>query len=149
MIIENVDLNNKWLIEKIINLIYKTFCECNKINSPEKLIKKYETLYWENYNYEDTIQYLKDSSEIFIVSKDWDKVVWVIRGLKDKIINLYTDSQYQGKWIWKSLIEAFELEAKKLWSDYIFLKPSKYAYNFYINNGYSPKDDKYLEKFIK
>jgi len=148
MIIENVDLNNKWLMQKIINLIYKTFCECNKINSPEKLIKKYETLYWENCNYNETIKYLKDSSEIFIVAKDWDGIIWVVRWLKDKIINLYTDSQHQGKWIWKNLIEAFEWEAKKLWSNYIFLKPSKYAYNFYIKNWYKPKDDRYLEKFL-
>jgi len=45
MEVKTVNLDDKDLLKKIISLIYQTFCECNKQDSSEKLIKKYEELY--------------------------------------------------------------------------------------------------------
>lgn len=148
MIIEKVNIENEKQIKKIINLIYKTFCDCNKNDSSNKLIKKYEELYWKMYNYNETLKYFKKNSKIFIIAKDWDKVVWIIRWMKNKITNLYVDSNFHNKWIWKRLLKAFEKEAKSLWSNKIHLKSSKYALSFYIKHGFKTREDKYLEKTL-
>lgn len=135
-------------IEKIINLIYNTFCLCNKEESSEKLIKRYETLYGENKNLQNTITNFQKESEIFLIAKEWENIIWVIRWSNHKIINLYTDSWHQGKWIWKLLLNAFEIKAKKAWSKIIELKPSKFAYDFYIKHWFIKKNEKYLKKIL-
>ncbi len=148
MIIESVDLKDKEQIKKIINLIFRTFCECNKEDSSKKLKERYDKLYWKNSVYKDTLDHFKKSCDVFLIAKEDDKIIWVIRWSKEKIVNIYTDSNYQWKWIGKSLLNAFEVEAKKMWSQYIYLNPSKFAYNFYIKNWFSPKNEKYLEKYL-
>lgn len=148
MHIEKVDVNNKDDIEIIINVIYRTFCKFNKKDSSDKLVSKYDKIYWFNYNFGRTTNYFKKTSTIFFVMKDSKNIIWTIRGTKDKIINLYVIDKYHWKWVWKKLLNYFEDEAKKLWSKKIILKSSKYAYDFYLKNGYKQEDKKYLVKHL-
>ena len=96
----------------------------------------------------NTLKHFKETSDIFFVAIENWELLGFIRWTKDKIINIYISTKYQWKWIWKSLMDSFEDEAKNIWSNKIILKPSKYAYNFYIKNGYKKLDEKYLEKFL-
>lgn len=141
--IKKLNINNKKDFEDSIKMIYRTFIICNKEDSSTKLNEKMKKLFWENTPKEETIELFKKSEIILIYKKNWI-INWIIRGRKDKIINLYIDPDSQWKWIWKKLLNRYFKEAKRLWSKNIYLKPSKYAYNFYIKQGFKKIDDKYL-----
>lgn len=145
--IKKINLKNKDEFLSVINLIYKTFLSCNAQDSSEKLKEKMKRLFWSNTLNKEVTE-LFEKTDIVLISKDNWIINWVIRWNKDKIINLYIDPNTQWKGIWKKLINKYIQEAKKLWSQSIYLKPSKYAYNFYIKYGFKPKDDKYLEIHI-
>jgi GNAT superfamily N-acetyltransferase len=135
------------IVKEITNLIYNTFIYCNKKDSSKKLQTRMKYLFWTKEPTKETLKLFKES-EIIIISKEKWWVNWVIRWSKNKIINLYVDERSQGKGIWKKLLERYIQEAKKIWSKNVFLKSSKYAYNFYVKQWFTIKNEKYLEKNI-
>jgi len=132
---------------EVSNFIYKVFKDFNYRDSTDKLRSRMELLYWSWFDYNRTLDHLK-KSEIFLVAMDNWKIIWLVRWKKEKITNLYVDWNYQWKWIWKLLLEAFESYAKKFGSTLIILKPSSYAKNFYLHNWYTFIDEKYMKKNI-
>ena len=134
-------------LTEIIKLIYKTFLAKNQKDSSEKLQIKMKRLFGTEEPSEETIELFKKSEIVLISEENW-YINWIIRWSKNKIVNVYVDPNDQGKGIWKQLLEKYIQEAKKLWSSNIFLKPSKYAYKFYIKQWFKIKDEKYLEKTI-
>jgi hypothetical protein len=145
--IKKLDINNKKDLIETINLIYRTFLSCNFQDSSKKLKEKMKRVFWESSTKDEAINLLKES-EIVLISKEEWTINWMIRWSKEKIINLYIDTNTQWKWIWKKLVDKYIKIAKSLWSKNIHLKSSKYAYNFYIKLGFISKDEKYLEKNI-
>jgi len=75
-------------------------------------------------------------SQIFFVAIQNDDIIGLIRGKKNKISNLFVDSEYHKKGIGNKLIKKFESEAIKLKFKEIKIKSSVYALPFYQKQNY-------------
>lgn len=128
--------NNIQEMKNIIHLIYTSFTEYNKQESTERLIQTINKLYGPGYNYIHTLKYFKKSN-IFLVAKENNTIIGMVRWIPDKLSNLYIQKGQQGKGVGTLLLQRFETEAKKLWSSVIKLKSSKYALPFYLKNWYT------------
>lgn len=139
--------NIKTDLTESINVIYTTFCKINSGDSSEKLKNKMHSLFgpWCDIPY---VTNIFESSSIVLVAKDKGKIIWIIRWKENRLANLFVDTQYHGQGIGKQLLDQFEIEAKKLWYQEVYLKSSQYALKFYLKNGYIPKWDTYLYKSI-
>ncbi len=73
---------------------------------------------------------------IFYVAISKNRVVGMIRGKPDRIVNLFVDKDYHHKGIGKKLVEKFEQEARKDKIKEIKIKSSLYAISFYQKMGY-------------
>jgi hypothetical protein len=87
-------------------------------------------------------------SEILLIAKINKHIVWVIRGKKNFIKNLYIKSDMLRLWIWSRLLKSFEKTAKNRWSKKILLKSSKYAQPFHKQQWFVQRLGKFLEKNI-
>ena len=141
------EINLKDDLNKVVYLIYQTFCLCNKFDSSKKLIDKMDQLFWPWIDINYTKSIFEQSSIVLVYELNWE-IIWIIRSKRNRIANLFVNPSQQGKWIGKQLLNKLEIEAKRLWYKEIYLKPSKYALSFYQNNWYITKDDKYLYKKI-
>lgn len=75
-------------------------------------------------------------SPIFFLAIDKQKIVGMIRGTENRIINLFVLGSYHGKGIGKKLVEKFEMEARKGNSKIIKIRSSLFAISFYEKMGY-------------
>jgi GNAT superfamily N-acetyltransferase len=122
--------------KEVASLIVKTFSEFNSGDGSRKGIKNYLNFYnIEDYNLQKLkIIFLKNS--IFFLAIDGKKIIGIIRGEKDRIINLFINGNYHGRGIGKKLVKKFENEAKKNGSMKIKIKASLFAVPFYKKMGY-------------
>lgn len=65
-----------------------------------------------------------------------NRLVGVVRGKKDRIINLFVDESFHGQGIGQKLVKLFEKKAKKLGSNMIKTRSSLYASVFYQKQVY-------------
>ena len=99
--------------KEVVSLIRNTFSKYNR-EGTEEGIKNYLHLYSiENNN----IERLKTSFlkyPIFFVALDGEKIVGIIRGNKEKLVNLFVLGSYHKQGIGRKLVEKFE---KQCWAD--------------------------------
>lgn len=145
MKIIKANLDDKNEVKNIIDLIYEVFVVCNKEDSTQKLIYRMETLYWPGYDHKFTLKHLK-KTPLFFIAKEHTTIIGIIRWNKNKIVNLYIDKNKQGMNIWHKLLETFETEARKIWSEKIRVKSSKYWLSFYLHHWYIIIENNMLEK---
>ncbi len=75
-------------------------------------------------------------STIFYIALDSDKIVGIIRGGKERLVNLFISGKYHKRGIGKKLINKFEREAFKENFKEIKIRSSIYAIPFYQGMGY-------------
>lgn len=73
---------------------------------------------------------------IFYVAENNNKIVGMVRGRPDRIVNLFVDEVYQKKGIGKKLVEKFEAVARKYNTKEIKIRSSIFAVPFYEKMGY-------------
>lgn len=133
--------------EKIRRIIYTSFYTHNYKTSNNTLREKMK----KKYGPKASISLLRTrllKSEILLTAKINKKIVWIIRGKKNYIRNLYVDPTMLRYWIWSKLLKAFERKAKNYGAKTILLKSSDYARLFYIHQWFIPKDEKTFEKIL-
>lgn len=121
--------------EETALLISKTFARFNKREGSKKAVQGYIDFYDPRKNI-DVIRKLFTRAEIFFVAIDKNKIVGMIRGKKNRIINLFVNGEYHNKGIGKRLLEKFEKECKKQGSLEIKISSSLYTVPFYQKFDY-------------
>jgi len=89
----------------------------------------------ENHSADDIIAGFS-FSPIVIAAFAGEKIVGIIRGRKEKIINLFVDGHYHKQGIGRQLVSKFELSARQQETKFIKINASLYAVNFYQKLGY-------------
>lgn len=123
--------------ENVAFLIFNTY---KKFNSKE-FIKK--SAIQEYLNFYDTA---KNSNEqlykrflktpIFFIVIENNKIIGMIRGTSERIVNLFVEGRKHKKGIGRLLVNKFELEAKNQNSKEIKIRASLFATSFYQKMGY-------------
>jgi len=122
---------------KVALLIIKTFRKFNTKKRHKKgAVQKYINYYDTKKNSFNKLYKNISKTPIFFLAIDKEKIVGIIRGKSQRIINLYVDGGYQKKGIGKALINKFEKEARKNKSKEIKIRASSYAVPFYKKMGY-------------
>lgn len=116
-------------------LISNTFAKFNNKEGDKKAISWYINIYNPKNNLEK-IKTVFFKSEIFYIATHKDKVVGIIRGNKNRVVNLFVNGRYHKKGIGKKLLLKFENECKKKSSKKINIRASLYAVKFYKKQGY-------------
>ncbi len=118
-------------------LIFRTF---KTFNNQEYFRKSAIEDYLNRYNpKKNSLQSLYENFQknpIFYVVIDCNRIIGIIRGRADKIVNLFIDGRYHKKGIGRLLINNFEKEAKRQKSKEIKTRSSIYAVSFYEKMGY-------------
>jgi len=118
-------------------LIMNTY---EKFNSAEFFKKSAVQEYLGYYNpKKKTIEELYENFQrapIFYVALENDKIIGMIRGRADRIVNLFVEGKRHKKGIGRLLVNKFEAEAKKKKSKEIKIRASLYATPFYQKMGY-------------
>ena len=117
-------------------LVSNTFAKFNSKEGTKKGVQWYVNLFNPKKNSLERIKKMFSFTKISFVATDKNKIIGLIRGNKDRIINMYIDGKYHRKGIAKSLFEKFEKECKKQKSKEIKVKASIYAISFYSKIGF-------------
>ncbi len=121
--------------KEVARVISNTFASFNNKEGTKKAVNRYIT----NYSPKKDVKELHKSFErtpIHFVALDKNKVIGIIRGNKNRVVNLFILGDYHGKGIGKDLLNIFEKEIKKYGSKLIKIRSSLYAVNFYESQGY-------------
>lgn len=129
-------------LKESADLVAKTFSEYNKKEGSKEAVKGYIS----RYSNLDSAKKSFSRSKIFFVAIANDKIVGIIRGSENRIINLYVRGDCHNKGIGRKLVERFEKECKKRGSKEIKIRASLFAAPFYQKMGY--KKSTGIRKFI-
>jgi GNAT superfamily N-acetyltransferase len=121
-------------VAALIFSTYKLFL--SKEYFEKRAIQEYLDYYDPEKNSEVELLKRLNTAPIFYVAIGKDEIIGMIRGRKDKIINLYVNGSQHQKGIGRSLVQRFESEAKRLGSKEIKIHASLYATPFYQKLGY-------------
>lgn len=122
--------------KKVANLIRVVFLKYNKNGSSKNAVEKYLNFYKTDKNNISKTQETFLKSPIFFVAIIDKKNIGVIRGRKDRIVNLFVDGSYHKQGIGRKLVKKFENEAKKDSSKEIKIRASLFSAPFYERIGY-------------
>lgn len=121
---------------EISQLIIKTFSKFNNKEGDKKSVTNFiSSISPEASSLEEITKKFK-MLPINIGAYYNDKLIGVIRGKKDRIINLFIDESFHGQGIGQKLVKLFEKKAKELDSNMIKIRSSLYASVFYQKQGY-------------
>ncbi len=122
---------------QVAQLVFNTFKKYNSKDYFKKEgIKKYLNFHDIKKNTVDSLYENYRRSTIIYVAIIDEKVVGVIRGNSERIINLFVDKNYHKKGIGKQLVDKFESVCKNNKVKVIKIKASSYAIPFYKKMGY-------------
>ncbi len=120
----------------VANLISRTFATFNNKEGTRKSVQRYI----DNYNpKKNDVKNIKNGflqTPLFFVAEDNGKIIGIVRGTKNRVVNLFVYGNYHGKGIGKKLMQKFEREAKKHHSNEIRIRASLFAIKFYQGVGY-------------
>ena len=117
-------------------LIKKTFSEYNKKEATKDGFEKYISHYDKDKVDLNELKGVFIKTPIFFVAVDGKKIVGMVRGKKNYMINLFVDGKYHKNGIGKKLVDKFENVAKKDGSKKIKIRASLFAVPFYLRMGY-------------
>ena len=123
-------------LEEASALVCKTFAKFNSKEGSKKGIRWYIDLFDSKKNNTNNIRKMFSRTKINYVATNKEKIIGIIRGGNNKIINLYVDGKYHRKGIARRLVDKFEKECAKLGFREIKIKASIYAIPFYQKMGY-------------
>lgn len=126
----------EYLIETA-NLTKRTYKKFNSEEGSKQAVQRYIDLY--STSTKEKLERVKihyNRTPIFFIALYNNKVIGVIRGRKDRIINLFVEGSQHKKGVGKTLVKEFEKQAKKQGSNKIKIKASLYAIQFYKKMGY-------------
>ncbi len=116
-------------------LVYDTFKFFNSRDGDKEAVKRY--LYkFDPKKDLDKIKKQFSKSEIFFVATQNDKIVGMIRGRRDRFVNLFVNAKCHKKNVGRKLVERYEKECTKRGSQEIKISSSVYAIPFYKKLGY-------------
>lgn len=128
--------HNKYT-EDVADIIFHTYKKFNKNEHTKKeSFIKYLNFYDKKKQTKDTLIEKFKKTPIFFVAEMNNKIVGIIRGYPDRIINLFVRGEHHKKGIGKKLIERFETEVKKMKNKEIKVRSSLHAIKFYEKMGY-------------
>ncbi|MEK6960092.1 MAG: GNAT family N-acetyltransferase [Nanoarchaeota archaeon] len=118
-------------------IVMNTFRKFNKTECFQRsAVQRYLNRYDPQKNTQQELLKSFKSTPIFFVATEHGKIIGMIRGRPDRIINLFVDSKQHKRGIGRLLVERFEEEAGKQGSKLIRLRSSLYATGFYQRMGY-------------
>jgi len=99
------------------------------------------------------LEQAKKISSVFLVYKDKNKVIGIIRAIFDShycmLFDLAVDPKFRKQNIGKLLMEEAEKKLKKQGAEYVFLNSSDEAVSFYKKLGYKKPKTNPLIKYLK
>ncbi len=119
----------------VAEIVSSTFKRYNKQEGIKEAANKFINF----YDPEKNIEKLKlafSKSDIFFVAVDNKKIIGMIRGKKDRVVNLFVNGKYHKSGVGSRLMEKFEKSCIKKGSKDIKLRASIYAVSFYEKAGY-------------
>ncbi len=132
VIIRKFKIVDTALVAKIVSSTFKRY---NKQEGTKEAAGRFINF----YNPEKNIEKIKlafSKSDIFFVAVDNKKIIGMIRGKKDRVVNLFVNGKYHKRGIGSKLMEKFEKSCIKKGSKNIKLRASIYAVSFYEKAGY-------------
>ena len=118
-------------------LIKRTFQKFNKEEYFEKsAVKRYLDFFDARKKSKEELLKKFSQCPIFYIAVENGKIIGIIRGTKNRIVNLFIDGKKHKTGIGKALVEKFEKEAEKQGSKIIKIRSSLYAVPFYQKMGY-------------
>ena len=121
---------------EIANLVYTTYKFFNKREADKKSLSNYLAHFDNTINSTDVLLNRFKHSDINFGAFSGNKLIGVIRGKNNRIINLFVDGSFHKQGVGKKLIYLFEKQAKKEGSKSIKVRSSIYATNFYLKMNY-------------
>lgn len=116
-------------------VICETYGKFNKNEGPLSAVKNYISSYDPDIDLE-TIKKRFSKSTIFYVALFDAKIVGIIRGMNNRLVNLFVSGKHHRKGIGFMLIKKFENECKKKGYQKIKVRASLYGVPFYNLCGY-------------
>jgi GNAT superfamily N-acetyltransferase len=123
-------------LKDVARLISKTFGRFNSDEGSKKSVENYIDTYTPLKKNLVRIKENFDRCAIFYVAVDGEKIIGIVRGREDKIVNLFVDGEYHKRGVARRLIVKFEKVAKDIGSKSIKINSSLYAIPFYEKMGY-------------
>ena len=120
----------------VANLISQTFATFNNMEGTKKAVQRYIDHYNPKKNDVEKIKEGFLLTPLFFVAEEKGKIIGIVRGTKNRVINLFVYGQYHRKGVGKKLMQKFEQEAKKQHSKEIRIRASLFAIKFYQGAGY-------------
>ncbi|MEI7620277.1 MAG: GNAT family N-acetyltransferase [Candidatus Falkowbacteria bacterium] len=128
-----IDPKNAPIIADIVCQTYQAFnAKEGKKEALNQFLFQYDN---QNHSADELAERFKKSDINFGAFSE-DKMVGIIRGKKNRIINLFVDGDFHHLGIGKKLIILFETQAKKEGSEFIKIRSSLYAAEFYAKCDY-------------
>jgi GNAT superfamily N-acetyltransferase len=118
------------------DLIFTTFKKFNSHDGSPAAVKKYLSLFDRKLNSTEELEKRFARSPIAYVAIDGKKIVGVMRGRPDRLVNLFVNGSRHKHGIGKKLVNIFEAEAKKMRGKIVKIRASLYAMPFYQKMGY-------------
>lgn len=125
-------ISDTYLTTKLVHDTFKIF---NSGESKKEAVKKYLNNYDSGKNI-DKIKKQFSESKIFFVATENSKIIGMIRGKKNRFVNLFVSGKCHKKGVGKKLIDKYEKECIKKGSLEIKISSSIYAIPFYEKMGY-------------
>ena len=119
----------------VAGVISKTFSKFNHKEGTKEAVNRYVTNYSPRKNSAELKKQFERTS-LFFVAVDKGKIVGMIRGNKNRVVNLFVLGSHHGIGLGKSLLKKFENQARKAGSKMIQMRASLYATPFYQSQGY-------------
>lgn len=117
-------------------VIRSTFGKFNQDEGPKSAVKKYLGFYDPSVRGLERIAHTFERTPIFYVALDKGKVIGIVRGEKDHLINFFVLGSYHGMGVGRRLINKFHAEAHKRGSTEVRTSASMYAVPVYESFGY-------------
>jgi len=120
---------------QVCELICCVFKQFQSLEGTKDSVEHYLSYYNYKVNGESlNVAFL--SSPIMLVAEDNNKIVGVLRGKENRLVNLYVIGEYHRKGIGGRLYCEFEKRVLKLGSKQVKIRSSLYAVPFYQRYGY-------------
>jgi len=120
----------------ISDIIYKTYQTFNKNEGGKKSLTNFLSQYDKAIHSADDLAKKFKKLDINFAAFSNKRMVGIIRGKNNRIINLFVDGNFHNHGIGRKLVSLLEQQAKKEKSKYVKIRSSMYAIKFYTKLGY-------------
>jgi len=119
----------------VARLISKTYAQFNSTEGSPEAVQQYVARYNPDGDFEEIRKRLRRTPCCWVAVDD-SRVVGVIRGIGNRLINLFIAGPYQRRGIAARLVRRYEMSRRKAGYSEVVLRSSLYAVPFYQAVGY-------------